>query len=72
MKINKRKYYCSPKIDIVKLDKDIVLVAMTQPPEDPGAAVPLDRDRPSFGPSSVSPSATSNPFGGSRPDYGDM
>jgi hypothetical protein len=73
MKINKRKYYCTPKIDVVKLDRNIVLVAMSDPPPDPpGAVVPTGKDKPSFGPSSVAPSSTSNPFGGSSPDYGDM
>ena len=71
MSIQKKKYYLSPKIESVKLDRGISLGLITHPPEDPIAA-PVGRDRPSFGPSSASPSSVSNPFGSSRPDYGDM
>ncbi len=68
MELRQKKYYSKPAINIIKLDKVVSL----GPPSDPPVAAPVDKDRPSFGPSSVPPSAASNPFGGSTPDYGDM
>jgi hypothetical protein len=67
----KKKYYISPELVSVMLDNE---VSLTEPSAGlpPGSAAPVDRDKPSFGPSSVAPTSTSNPFGGSHPDYGDM
>ena len=72
MKKSFKKYYMSPNIGVVKLDASVCLITNTSPPENPSIAAPVDRNRPSFGPSSVAPTSTSNPFGGSHPDYGDM
>ena len=63
-----KKYYIRPAINTIKLDK---VVSLT-PPSSPSSVAPIDKDRPTFGPSSVPPSSASNPFGGSTPDYGDM
>jgi len=71
MKKSSKKYYNRPKLVTVIIDSSVSLT----PPSDPSSAAPVGRDRPEFGPSSAfpsSPSATNNPFGTSRPDYGDM
>ena len=70
MSIHCKKYYSTPLIETVRLDNSIDLLEPTGNP--PGMAAPTDRDTPSFGPSSIAPSSKSDPFGGSRPDYGDM
>jgi hypothetical protein len=67
-----RKYYISPEIDTIKLDRDIVLLTSTTPPPDPDVANPGGIDKPTFIPNSAPPSSTSTPFGGNSPDYGDM
>ena len=63
-----KKYYSAPIVKSIKLDSEICLILMTNPPPDPGTntiVVP---------PSTYSapPSASSTPFGGNGPDYSDM
>ena len=71
MEFRPKKYYSKPSIGIIKLDK-VVSLSYPSKPFEPPSAVHTGKDSPSFGPSSVAPSGTSNPFGGSTPDYGDM
>ena len=71
MKNRSKKYYTIPKLETVMIDSVVSL----NPPSLPfggGNAAPVGRDRPSSGSSSASPSSLNNPFGTSRPDYGDM
>jgi len=66
-----KRYYLAPEINSIKLDNNIVLLTPTGNP--PGEAATSNKnDTPSFGPLDAPPSSTANPFGGSRPDYGDM
>ncbi len=69
MNIKSKKYYFAPKVNSVKLDNNIVLLAPSNPP---GGSVQVEPERPAFPPSSAPPSTTSSPFGGNTPDYGDM
>ena len=69
MSENSKKYYISPEINSIKLDKGIVLL---EPTGNPTSVAPVDPERPAFSPSSTPPSEQSTPFGGDRPDYGDM
>ena len=68
-----KKYYIAPDIDIVKLDVSVsmILEPTGNPNGGQGAAFPAQHDSPVFG-SFPSASPASSPFGGSRPDYGDM
>ena len=65
-----KKKYSMPIVESIFLDKGIVLF-QESPPDFPTSAAVKETDRPTF-PASVSPSSTNNPFGNSRPDYGDM
>jgi len=71
MNKSSKKYYSAPSMETVCLDQSIVVqfFSVINPPS---SAAPVEPDKPSFGPSSVPPSSTSNPFGGNKPDYSDM
>jgi hypothetical protein len=64
-----KKYYIAPLIEVISLD----VMLQIQPPSnaEPNEIVPNSKDQPSFGTPST-PSSINNPFGGSRPDYGDL
>ena len=68
MNIKSKKYYTAPKIGRIKLDREISLIMMTNPPPDPGALI----SPPSTQTDGTPPSSNSTPFGGDSPDYGDM
>jgi hypothetical protein len=66
----KKKYYISPELYSFELDKGIVLLTPTGDPTG-FDSFKTEKDLPS-GSLKSTPSSTSNPFGGSHPDYGDM
>ncbi len=68
MIIKHKKYYSAPIVDSIKLDSEISLILMTDPPPDPTSTMEVQPQSPYSAP----PSANSAPFGGSSPDYSDM
>lgn len=68
-KIQNKKIYSKPLLEVIQLDHEISLVMMTGPPDlDP--IFSAKQISPSSGPAQVSStSADSDPFGGSAPQY---
>lgn len=70
-----KKYYTTPKIEEVALDREISIAMVTGPPiedPDPGGEEPLDAGYNPVKDSETYRSAqlpSSSPFGGSRPVY---
>ena len=64
MNYSRKRKYTSPILNVIKLDQEISLVMMTDPPGFPGAPP---------APKAAAPSAEKlpekNPFGGNKPDY---
>lgn len=62
-----RKKYYPPTLEAHPLDQEISLIMMTQPPDNPPGAPALRHDK------DLKSAPNSNyPFGGDKPDYGNM
>ena len=69
-----KKHYIKPLIQQIDIDNEIsVLLSSERPPVGPGEDTPMGTSiQPNLFPSSplhTSPSVSSSPFGGIRPDY---
>jgi len=64
-----KKYYSAPIVNSIKLDSEICLILMTNPPPDPPGTNTIVAPPSTY---STPPSASSTPFGGNGPDYSDM
>ncbi len=69
MDINKKKYYTTPIVNFIRLDKSIVLL---EPTGNPHGAMQVEPQSPYSAPTSTPPSSNSTPFGSNSPDYSDM
>ena len=72
-----KKYYSSPKLEVIKLDSEISLILLSPPDHPPGGrnANTNSFTRPSpFSnkPQGTPPSSGASPFGGNKPDFSDM
>ena len=63
MNYSRKRKYTSPILNVIKLDQEISLVMMTEPPGFPGAP-PAPKAA-----SSTEKLPEKNPFGGEKPDY---
>ena len=71
-----KKYYSSPKLDVIKLDSEISLILLSPPDHPPGGGKgnngngnnsPFNK-----APLATPPTSGASPFGGNKPDYSDM